>query len=349
MRFLAVLLVTFLSFSLAECTVLAANPEKYDILKLPECQVATSSFGGKLLLSNSPEMVDQDGILYEDKVEGKIRLFIHHVNASETSKRAVVILENRSFDDAHVLVSCYGFGGPGYNWMAVGKEALSSYLAGNNSSSIRVSSQFSIPLPASNNVLLPQMGVSGIFDLEIDRPITIKVIMLPVLADEWTFSRQAPILPHDKNHLRGTFEGANRRITFSKDYDPNANCAIALTLADNRIDLFLEGIDATDGSKVINYGNYGVVYQIFPNARETGRVAYYINPRGGNYAGVIRVNYQDSEQVLVDIPDGRLYFGEDKYKDFASLGVFENNEPLCFTFSPPGSSNLPVKMVMMPQ
>lgn len=36
--------------------------------------------GPKLLFSDSPETVYRNGILYRDKVEGDVRLFLHHVN-----------------------------------------------------------------------------------------------------------------------------------------------------------------------------------------------------------------------------------------------------------------------------
>jgi hypothetical protein len=349
MRFLANILVTLWLLSSFPGLVFAVSPEKLDILKLPECRVTTSSLGGKLLLSNSPEMVKKDGILYQDVVVGSTRLFLHHVNAADTARRIVIVLENSGDEDADVVISRYGFGGPGFDWLAVGKEAIVEYLADGGAQPLTVPSKFTIPLPGCDDAVLPNMAVSAIFDFVVDRPVTVKVMMMPVLEDSWTFSRRAAILPFDENHLRGTFSGADRRLTFSKEYDPRSDGAMALTLADNKIDRYLEGVDATDGSRVTNYGNYGVVYQIFPYAKNSGKVAYYINPRGGTYAGAVGVACNDAEQVLIETPGGKTFFGEDKYKDFASLGVFDSNALLCFTFSPPGASNLPVKLVIMPQ
>ncbi len=71
-----------------------AGPETLDILKLPEWPVTANSYGGKLLLSDSPEMVTADGIMYQDTVEGDARLFFHHVNATDKARKIVVLLEN---------------------------------------------------------------------------------------------------------------------------------------------------------------------------------------------------------------------------------------------------------------
>lgn len=46
-----------------------------NIERLPEWEMKSSSLGGTLLLSDSPEMVESDGVLYQDKVEGSVRLF----------------------------------------------------------------------------------------------------------------------------------------------------------------------------------------------------------------------------------------------------------------------------------
>lgn len=73
--------------------VAAIDPETLDIENLPEWRVTSISRGGKLLLSDSPEMVTEDGILYQDKVEGNARLFFYHVNATRIAKQMEVVLE----------------------------------------------------------------------------------------------------------------------------------------------------------------------------------------------------------------------------------------------------------------
>ncbi len=48
-------------------------------------------------------------------------------------------------------------------------------------------------------------------------------------------------------------------------------------------------------------------------------------------------------------PAGRTAFGDDKFADFAAIGKFSSDESLWLTFTPPGASNLPVKLVIMPR
>lgn len=50
--------------------------------------------GPKLLFSDSPETVYRNGILYRDKVEGDVRLFLHHVNGVAGKKKLAVMLKN---------------------------------------------------------------------------------------------------------------------------------------------------------------------------------------------------------------------------------------------------------------
>ncbi len=323
-----------------------------NIENFPEWEMKNTSLGGKLLLSDSPEMVENDGILYQDKVEGNARLFFYHVNASKTAKTMEVLLENKGNEVAHVNINQSSLGGPGYAWFAVGKETLTSYLAGKSSSyQISIPPGGAMPLSAkiSETAVLPNMLIHGIYDFTVDHQVNVKVMMLPLFEDNVKFSQTARVLPADQWHLRGTFEGANRKLTSVDAYDPVLYRAVGITLADNIIDPYLQGIDATDGTRVVDYGNYGVVYQIVPPARNDRRLSYYLVPMGGCYAGAIGVHHPDVTWSPIATPRGKVYFGEDKQREFAFLGTYDSSESLSFTFSPPGASNLPVKLVILSQ
>ncbi len=343
-------LAAALVFALAG-TAAAAAPATLDILKLPEWQVTSSSYGGKLLLSDSPEMVTGDGIMYQDKVAGDARLFFHHVNATAAPKRVVVLLENAGPEAATVIVHQYGLGGPGYDWMAVGKAAQQAYLAGGEIYTVDVPAGGAKQLSAvlADAVVKPNMLVNGIYDFIADRPVTVRVMMLPVGADSEKFALQAAVLPPDGQRLRGTFAGKDRMLVPVKVYNPQEDGAVALTLADNSLDQYLEGIDATSGEKVVNYGNYGVVYRMFLPAAGQGKTAYYLNPRGGDYAGALGIKYKYVVAPPVPTPTGTTAFGANKLTDFAHVGTFGGDESLWLTFSPPGASNLPVKLVIVPE
>ena len=264
-----------------------AAPGNINAWDLPELKVTNNASGVRLLLSDSPEMVYSDGILYQDKVQGDVRLFFHHVNCNSGARQLEVLLENNGPKAARVLVTRHGLGGPGYDWMAVGKAAMTEYLACGKQYQLTIPPGGSLSLAESitEYAVLSNMLINGIFDFVTDNPLTVKVMMLPMYEDSREFSRQAKVLPPDKYRLRGTFEGADRLIIPLKAYEPGIDGAQALTLADNRIDRYLTGVDATDGAKVINYGNYGVVYRIFLPSRNRGNFKCYLTPLGGDYAG----------------------------------------------------------------
>lgn len=329
----------------------AAGINGLDAERLPEWQVKSMSSGGKLLLSDSPEMVESDGILYQDKVTGSVRLFFYHVNSSPDVKKMAVILENSGDKPAYVNVSQAALAGPGRSWMVVGKQAQLAYLGEKKTYQLTVPPGGRVPLADNieEEMLMPNTLMNGIYDFTTDRQINVKVLMLPVTENSIEFSRKAQVLPADQYRLRGTFEGANRQITPIEPYDPASDTIMGLTLADNQIDTYLEGIDATDGSQVVNYGNYGVVYQIALPSKKGGRVAYYLAPLGGEYAGAIGINHPDVYWSPLATPRDRLYFGAKKNMDSAFLGTYESGDPLSLVFSPPGASNLPVKIVVVPQ
>lgn len=59
---------------------------------------------GTLLLSDSPEYVDKNGILAAGTLEGDSRIYFYHVNESDQPKKIVLLLENRYTKDAQVQV-----------------------------------------------------------------------------------------------------------------------------------------------------------------------------------------------------------------------------------------------------
>lgn len=345
MRFVLAVMLSVISISTAAT---AAVP---DLDRLPEWEVSASSSGGTLLLSDSPEMAVHDGILYQDKVAGTVRLFFYHVNASRDVKKMAVLLKNSGKQTAHVTVSQATLGGPGNTWIKVGKETQISYFSEKQSYQLSVPPGGVLPLSATleETAIVPNMLINGIYDFEVDHPLTVTVMMLPVTEDSIQFSRTAAVLPPDECHLRGTFAGANRKITSVRAYDPAVDRAAGITLADNQIDSYLKGIDATDGSEVLNYGNYGVVYHVSLPSRQGGKIAYYLAPMGGSYAGAIGIDHPEVTWSPVITPRGRLYFGDARKQDLAFLGTYESGNSLSFIFSPPGASNLPVKIVMLPQ
>ncbi|GMB01761.1 copper amine oxidase [Pelosinus sp. IPA-1] len=324
---------------------------KLDGLKLPEWSTTVSPYGGKLLLSDSPETVPDDGIMYQDTVDGDIRLFFHHVNGTQVNKKIIVLLENADeVYPAHVTVTKFGLGGPSLDYLEVGKKVQKDYLQDENLYLLEVPEKGSRSLISflDTSIVEPNMLVNGMYDFKTDRPITVKVMMMPVDADIQEFARAAKVLPADQYRLRGTFEGKDRLVVGKEVYDSKQSGAVALTLADNHIDPYVTGIDATDGTSTLNYGNYGIVYKVFLPSMSGGKASYYLNPRGGEYAGWLGLEYRHQDEHSIPTPADVMSFGSKKISESAFLGTYETGKAVWLTFSPPGASNLPIKLIIAP-
>lgn len=348
-----VLVVVLMSLTMANTAYANANEDlldNVDIYTVKEMPVKYSAGGGKLLLSDSPENVKQDGIMYKDTVNGNARLFFHHVNVTNTPKKVVVVVENNGDSPANISMYQSGLGGPGYNYLEVGKAAQLEYMGNTDTFSFVV-------LPHDSELLANELGImtvkpnmllNGIYDFYTDSPVTIKVMMMPVTANAKYFAAHARILPKDESRLRGTFEGKDLTLVPEKTYNPLKDAPKLITLADNVVDKYIKGIDATDGSAVVNYGNYGVVYNLFLPSEHKGKVALYLSPYGGAYAGGMGIKYGQNELPPVATPDGNLYFGNGVFPEYTPLGIYDGGKPLWLKFSPPGASNLPVKILVVP-
>lgn len=346
---IAVLCVSVLSYQ--SLWVSAAMVRGMDLYYVPEWPVTVSQDTSKLLLSDSPEMVQEEGILYRDQVQGTARLFFYHVNAMSSARKIDVLVENKNKQPAHITVNRHSLAGPAYDWMAVGKGALRSYLAVGKPYQIVIPAggMQSLALEIGETAMLPNMLINGIYDFTTDLPVNVAVMMMPLLADSDVFYKTAKVLPVDEYRLRGTFSGANRQITPVRAYDAARDGMVTVTLADNRFDRYVEGVDATDGSSALNYGNYGIVYDINFPSKAQSRFSCYLVPQGGPYAGVLGVKSPGYMWSPLETPKGQLYFGRKDANDSAFVGTFDGNRSLQFTFSPPGASNLPVALVFVPQ
>ena len=112
---------------LPNASVMAADLTPEQFRTLPEWPVSITPYGGTLLLSDSPETVPTDGILYQDTVQDSVRLFFHHVNGTTLNKKVVVVLENEGDQWAEVIVHRYGLSGPSLDYLQVGKDAQPDY------------------------------------------------------------------------------------------------------------------------------------------------------------------------------------------------------------------------------
>ena len=321
--------------------------------------VTVEDGGGTLLFSDSPEYVEQDGILYSDVVTGAGRIFYYHLNNTRQNKKIAVVLENEGKYTAILNVNREALSAPSDNYLWVGKTTQQAYMESKVNRNVFVfpNRKAILSNKMTETVVRPGQLVNGIYQDAIGK------------TPELDFMKKAKVLPKDEHRLRGTYKGMNRIIRAEKAYNPQQDGAVFIPLADNDRDVYRYGIDATDGSETQNYGNYGIMYELQVPVKGTGDVQYILQPLGGVYAGAMSVqDMADRQKFMLSVPQNQLYFGNVRIDDFtshrfpptedtdyiyfsselASLGSYGAEQKLRFEFSPPGASNLPVNFILMP-
>lgn len=341
-----------------------ASAEKVSSV-MHKLEVYSQDSGGTLILSDSPEYVSRNGILYTDTVSGEARVLFYHLNDTGIRKRFAIIFENASDSKAVIKITRGGLSEPNRNYFAVGKDTQTMYMKSKFKDKIELRRyERKLYQPYEKYFLLkPGQLIHGVCDFTASKPVKIYLMMYPEHADPLQFLDRAEILPKDKYALRGTFKNMNRTLTLKRPYDWERDGLGYVLIGDNVNDRFKHGIDATDGSEAINYGNYGVNYTIHFRTKSLTR--FCLSPLGGQYAGALRFKYRGNSGVI-QTPSRRLYFGDKiPYEpphvmlarmegisimtadtELSELGSYSGN--VSFEYSPPGASNLPVNIVLMP-
>ena len=324
--------------------------------------------GGTLIFSDSPEYVKEVGILYRDTVTGDARVLYYHLNDTAQPKKVAVVLETEA-DLASVTVTRGAAAPPSTDYLHVGKTTQIGYFDTRemNEHIYVTKERPRLLVPEMNTtVLAPGQLVYGVYDFHANAPVRVSVIMYGADVDPFAFLRIARVLPRDEIALRGTFRGMNRVITSPNTYRPSVDGAVYFPIGDNIHDIYRRGIDATDGSEVVNYGNYGILYQIRIPTAGRERTRYFLSPLGGVYAGAMRAE-SGGKRTMFQTPATRGYFGDQtlpeppnvaqareegllfltQYTELADLGTYANVQPVSFEYSPPGASNLPVNIILM--
>lgn len=363
-------LKNFFAAILAAVTTLGALPTVAANMNLSsnvmhKLEVYSGDSGGTLIFSDSPEYVRSNGILYTDIVQGEARVLFYHLNDSYQTKRFAVVFENVSGEPNVINVTRAGLSAPNKNYYSVGKITQTMYMENTFRDKIELDAyERRAYQPYEKYFLLrPGQLIHGVLDLKIKGDVRIFLLMYPEDETALNYLSIAPILPKDKHQLRGTFKQMHRTLTLKKPYDSSRDGLGYVLICDNVNDLFKRGIDATDGSEVVNYGNYGITYTL--NFGTKFNTRFFLSPLGGHYAGAMTYKYGDSSGVI-QTPNYSLYFGDKTppesldvakaredgvsqltdYTELSELGTYRGQ--VSFEYSPPGASNLPVHIILMP-
>ena len=310
-----------------------------------ELRAKVKAEGPKLLFSDSPEMVYETGILYRDTLQGEGRLFFHHVNGTSKLKKLAIIVINNGLRPVNFKVTRSGIEGHSHDYQAVGKKSQEYYFDEQKPQYYTLGFGRTAELLSGEGTLVTtDKLLTGTIDFTSDRPVEVTVLMCEPRADIELFAELAQILPQDEHPLRGTLAKSDLKIKVHT-IDTKAGENHALVMADSTTGEYLRGTDATTGLPAENYGNYGVVYNVDYKLKGDKPYELWLNPWGGMYAGV-GVLEQGGERKLIDIPDipafGKL--GEEGFR----IARLEPGSEGRFTWSPPGASNLPIRLFWLP-
>ncbi|MDO4204447.1 MAG: hypothetical protein Q4D07_08165 [Selenomonadaceae bacterium] len=329
----------------------------------------TQDIGGTLLLSDNPEYVEKTGIYYTEQVKGDVRALNYQVNSTKRNLRTAIVLENKGESHAVVHVNRVGISEPSSDYLAVGKATQLAYFG-------KQTARVFIIAPGERKVLCPEQAKQlmkpgalayGCIDFTVNNPVIAAMVVYDAKENPLTFLDDAPIIKATDNQLRGSFTGMNRLMTGAKEYRPGRDGVVYFYIGDGESDQFRSGIDATDGTIMTNTGNYGIIYNITIPCRRGGFRAY-LAPRGGVYAGAVNIETDGGSGTpqLVETPKcsgwdfGVAGLPDSSFTDkkgnclltpedeVTPLGYFEPKGELRLELSPPGASNLPIRIILVP-
>ena len=309
---------------------------------LQELKVQVHDVPGWLILSDNPESPERCGVLYQDYFVGNCRLFMHHANNTQGPARIAAVLYNFSDKDAVVHIRKAGYAGPSHDYRLVGKRASERYMRsfGETPLIVRAHSSAVLDRKMQENIVDTQQLVSAIYDIYSESSLFIKV----VIADSAWSSVQdvSDILPMQGNTPRGTFNVIEKHIGYSGVYSWHAGKA-AITLATPAD--YVKGYDAITGKQVVNYGNYGVLYNVSLDAELDEPFQVYFNPRGGAIGTALSVG-SSGQRDIVSMPADKTAFGVGTNRELQAVTRVVNGGRTNIQFMPPGSANLPIKLII---
>lgn len=303
----------------------------------------TSSEPYTLIRSNSPETVNQEGIVYRETAFGNTRFLVHHKNNMNIRTKVYVVATNNNLYPTTITTQYVGFAGPNIYPEATGKKSVENYwnsmLTNKHYKTTVIQPGQSVSILTELNQIAMKPGevVSLQADLFSDYPVDYTVMLIDEKKDPLTTMSTLPTLESDGVHNRGTYNDSTRIINVT---DVVGTTPKRLLIGDKTSDPNLMGVDPMTGAIVSNAGNFGVLYKIKLD-RVAPNTLITFNPRGGNYMGPVMVNGQ-----IVQMPNvGSLSSSEMNSIVYRS-GDYESSVEILFTAA--SGSNLPVNFLFTP-
>lgn len=288
----------------------------------------------KIMVSNSPETVLRDGILYKDVLSGENRLYYHHLNGSGKTKTIYLVAVNQGKEPVKMTVRKWGTAGPG-DPMGVGRLAAYNYLDFKYPNVPRsmelLPGEMAVLNENTGNTVKPNQTTHGIFGVSVEKDLLFAVLAVTSPGQLDNFEKKLPLLARDGLHIRGTYLRANRTVNVRLKKSQPAR----LIIADGEDDSFLYGKD--DDVIYRNKGNYGLCYRI--NIQTAHRVGVLFSSRGGVFAGA---GAWDGKAF--NLPGEGIL----QAREGCVIGVVEPGPETVLEFIPPAGSYLPINLIFKP-
>ncbi|MCR8636232.1 stalk domain-containing protein [Paenibacillus radicis (ex Xue et al. 2023)] len=303
----------------------------WSLPQLPK-QVTTDNTR-KLLVSDSPEEFTEKGILYQDKVKGKGRLYADHINGTKEKVTLAILARNTTDKPVTIKTTNKGEVWPSVYANLIGNEASVDFLMNDPRND-------SMTVPAKQTFIYSQMpefypgqGVNLFYDVETDGEIEFSFVATDAV-NQNTLT-QLPLLPFT-GHVRGSFPVSEVKwgIDASSFTTPSR-----IIIGDGTTDPFQPGYDPMRKKDVTNDGNYGVIYKI--HADKPRKMAVMILAYGGVFKGPFKIN---GEIRLV--PESGVITAFDGMQILARTTGKEDS--LDIEFTPPAGSAFPIDLIFYP-
>lgn len=297
---------------------------------------------GTLIMSDSPEVVSRDGLLYRDTINGKGRMLIHHLNGYNTNgvssdnRRLVVVAENTTDQPVKVIINNKSVKGPATDILRIGQKVLYDYLVGSEKEVYTLQPgerKFVYDSKASKWTY--GQCISGLMDIETTGAVkfTTASVKHGVTLEDMVGME---LLQQDV-HPRGTFD--TTELTYKLTLLGDEPTKLLLGTGKEE---WVNGHDAITGEIVQNRGNFGVTYRItISSAVDTGVI---LNPRATNFRGAIK--WLDTGEVY-NIPETGSFTADTSKA--AVLGTIKAGQTRTFEYMLPNGSAAPVLIGFIPK
>ncbi len=344
MRMLGKLLAGILVSCFVSASAAAVGlPEEVTVLPL-----VPVGHAGTLIFSDSPEYASEYGVLAEGTVEkGAGRVYYYHVNETEKPARLVVYAQSKTPQEMTVTRTLRG--DPSRDYISTGRT-----LSFREVTTLPQEAK-TVQLPAGERVVLfeenekgirPRDLVSGIVEVETERPVKMGTAFLPQETDVW-FARSLQIAPYvaaDSHGLRGTFPSELSWEAGPWDFSGGAAAIVIGGLPG-----FQMGYDEIDRTARENFGDYGIAYRLRVKTEGTGHFKLYINPQGGIYVGSFRIGQNEKflKFYRTETTKRGMRFGHETTEDVMEAGTWDVGRDLFIRFIPAGATYLPIRFVLV--